>query len=161
MLCIGGLLIIVKKYKGQNISFQIDIDCPIYADRAWNVAKRGSIFYLYDSDTNKYYHRLVMGEPKGLCIDHINRDSTDNRLENLRVVSQKDNSHNMSKTKFPTTSKYKGVSWESYSRKWKAAITINYKQITIGRFNTEEDAAVAYNNYIDLYRPKYGNKNIL
>lgn len=38
-----------------------------------------------------YLHRLIMGNPDGLVVDHLNQQTLDNRRENLQVVTQKEN----------------------------------------------------------------------
>tara|TARA_B100001094_G_C17801896_1_gene609519 strand:- start:76 stop:648 length:573 start_codon:yes stop_codon:yes gene_type:complete len=53
-------------------------------------------------------HRLVMGNPKGMCVDHINGDTLDNRKENLRVCTRSQNSQNQ-RLKSHSQSGYKGV----------------------------------------------------
>ena len=57
---------------------------------------------LYHLDKRVYYriHRLIVnnlmgGIPKGMCIDHINNIRTDNRIENLRIVSCYENNVNI------------------------------------------------------------------
>ena len=46
------------------------------------------------------------------------------------------------------TSKYKGVNFNKERNKWDAKIKINYKNKNIGRYKTEEEAALSYNNFI-------------
>jgi hypothetical protein len=85
--------------------------------------------------------------PINKVIDHINRNPLDNHKSNLRICSQRQNVVN-SKKKEGCVSKYKGVSWDiSMKRKkrWYAACEYNNKQIKIGRFATEIEAALAYN----------------
>lgn len=93
--------------------------------------------------TSLYVHRLVMGDPSGLVIDHINGDGLDNRKENLRAVRHQQNIHN---TKPPknNSSGYKGVSFDKTRNKWQAKITFNRKQLHLGRFDTIEEAVEAY-----------------
>ena len=80
-----------------------------------------------------------------LVVDHINNIKTDNRLENLQLVT---NRHNSSKdTK--GTSKYTGVSWHSRDKKWYANIEINRKKIHLGYFTDEAEAALAYQKALD------------
>lgn len=67
-MVIGVFMILYKKYKGELVEFQIDIDCPYYANYSWSAIKRDNGFYLYASDVNKYYHRIIMGEPKGIIL---------------------------------------------------------------------------------------------
>jgi len=76
-------------------------------------------------------------------IDHININSLDNRIENLRVVNNSENQRN--KNKYNSSSKYKGVCWHKPTNKWLASITTNVKKIHLGLFENEEEAAEAYN----------------
>ena len=78
-------------------------------------------------------------------IDHINHDTLDNRRENLRVCSRSQNCMNSIKKvrNGKSTSKYKGVYF--HENRWVAYIYNNKKQVRIGIFDKEEDAALAYN----------------
>jgi hypothetical protein len=78
-----------------------------------------------------------------LVIDHINDNKTDNRLENLQIVTQRFNS---CKTQGKYTSKYKGVYWFNDKKKWSSNIRINGKLIYLGLFNCELAAATVYQN---------------
>jgi hypothetical protein len=78
-----------------------------------------------------------------VVVDHINNDSTDNRLENLQLITQRENAY---KTQGKYSSKYKGVCWHKNSKKWRARIHFNGKNITIGYFKCELAASVAYQN---------------
>ena len=64
--------------------------------------------YATSGDRRNSIHRLVMGSPKGMCVDHINGDTLDNRKENLRVCTRSQNSQNQ-KIKSHNQSGYKGV----------------------------------------------------
>lgn len=89
-----------------------------------------------------YMHQMIM--PDNIIVDHVNNDTLDNRKENLRSSNHNDNSSNRSKTEHNTSSKFKGVT-RINNRKWKAHIGIDDKDFHIGYFETEEDAARAYN----------------
>jgi hypothetical protein len=78
-----------------------------------------------------------------LQVDHINNDKTDNRIENLQLLSSRENCSKRSLQK-QKTSKYTGVSWDNSLNKWKAQITMNKKNKYIGIFTTEKEAAEAY-----------------
>lgn len=66
--------------------------------------------YFKRNHANQYIHRLVLGNPKGLEIDHINHDILDNRKENLRIVTKSQNAANRNrKNTGENQSKYKGV----------------------------------------------------
>ena len=88
-------------------------------------------------------HRAIANPPAGLEGDHINGDSLDNRRENLRLASHTENVRNKKRGR-NNTSGYKGVYWDSFTNKWMAAITHNYKFINLGRFDDPEVAHAAY-----------------
>lgn len=89
-------------------------------------------------------HRLIVSAKKGEIIDHINRDTLDNRKSNLRVGDVRHNLANQPKTiKRKTTSKYKGVHLKD--NKWIAQIGVNRGTVFLGQFNEEKEAAKAYN----------------
>ena len=84
---------------------------------------------------------LVHGHwPKGM-IDHINGVRTDNRLANLRVVSDAENSRN-SAIRSDNTSGRTGVHWNRSQRKWEAYINSSHGRVRLGKF-TDRDAAVS------------------
>lgn len=93
-----------------------------------------------------------------LVINHINFKTNDNRLENLEVVTSRENC-NMKHLK--STSKYTGVCWSGKMKKWRATIIYNEKQYNLGLFNDELLASEYYekalisikeNKPIDVYR---------
>lgn len=85
--------------------------------------------------------KMVFGEEPNI-IDHINGDPGDNRLENLRNVSQVENGGN-SKLRKNNTSGVMGVAWESRRNKWLARIHINYRNRHVGYFDTFDEAVAA------------------
>lgn len=101
----------------------------------WNDPKRNGI----------RMHRLIMGvldDPKAI-IDHIDGDGCNNRKSNLRICTTMENSWN-TKPQTDTASKYKGVA--RHREKWCAKITKNKQVYRLGVFETEIEAAIAYNN---------------
>lgn len=88
-------------------------------------------------------HAFLLSKPdKGYVIDHINNDGLDNRRQNIRIVTRSINSQNKKKiVTDKTTSIYKGVAQQS--GKWLAA----YANTKIGLFETEIEAAKAYDEY--------------
>jgi AP2 domain/HNH endonuclease len=83
-------------------------------------------------------------------VDHINGDSLDNRRSNLRAGTRAQNNMNRAANRTrrgrPTTSLYKGVSWDRRRNKWTARIGYNYKSISLGYFDSPEDGARAYDS---------------
>ena len=80
-------------------------------------------------------HRYLMGNPKGMDVDHINRDKNDYRKSNLRAVSHRQNSHN---------TKRNGVYFRWQNNKYHARIKLPNKRVHIGYYEKEEDAIKAY-----------------
>lgn len=91
-------------------------------------------------------HQLVAmaflnhNKSNGLIIDHINNNSLDNRLQNLQLITQREN---LSKDK-KGSSKYTGVGWYNRLNKWSSTISINRKSYHLGLFNTELEASEIY-----------------
>lgn len=79
--------------------------------------------------------------PDGV-IDHIDGDRSNNAIKNLRVVTQKENTQN-ARLRSNKTSAYRGVS--CCRGQWAAVIYIDKKQQWLGVFETEHEAASAYN----------------
>jgi len=97
-------------------------------------------------------HRFIMNTPKGLHTDHINGNHLDNRRKNLRICTAAQNQFNSRKHKIQT-SRFKGVSWYKRDKCWRAYININRRQIHLGYFSNEIDAAKKYNKKaIEIYK---------
>lgn len=101
-----------------------------------------------------YYHREFLGAGGGEIVDHINRDRLDNRRSNLRIVSQEINVRNGRKMR-NTSSVYKGVAWAPREQKWRAYIRLNGRQRSLGYYNTQVEAAKAFDQAV---REHFGEK---
>ena len=105
-------------------------------------------FYAYRSEKKGgkwrpiLMHRIILDAKKGQLVDHRNHDCLDNRRSNLRLATQSQ-VHANRKISFGS-SKYKGVSWFDRTGKWVVYIRIQGKQKNVGYFETEEEAARAY-----------------
>ena len=97
-----------------------------------------------------YMHQEIMKTPRGMETDHINRNSLDNRKDNIRICTCSQNQMNRGKQN-NNTSGYKGVFWHKRVEKWMAQIRVNRKQIYLGYFNTKKDAALAYTGAAKQY----------
>lgn len=99
-------------------------------------------------------HRLawlyVHGEWPPSVIDHINGDATDNRLVNIRAVSQAVNCQN--RTRASCASGYLGASWDKQRGKWRATIGVGGKNVYLGHFTAPEQAHQAYIEARKTYR---------
>lgn len=82
-----------------------------------------------------------------LVVDHINGNKLDNRVENLQIVTNRENlSTCFRKNKDTFSSQYVGVYWDKKAKKWSSKIQINKKGWWLGYFNSEIDASNAYQN---------------
>lgn len=103
-------------------------------------------------------HRLIMGNPEGMSIDHINGNGLDNRHCNLRICTHKQNTQSKIKRK-NAASAYKGVTWIKEEKLWKARIGVDYKRIILGKFHSEIEAALAYNEAALKYHGEFAKIN--
>ena len=113
-----------------------------------NPVGKGYLKVCINTTKGMYVHQLVamafLGHvPNGqkLVVDHIDGDKLNNNLNNLQVITNRENT---SKDRSGGTSKYVGVSWSKQNKKWKAQIRVDGKQIYIGHFTNEIDAHNAY-----------------
>jgi hypothetical protein len=93
-----------------------------------------------------YVHHAIFLMHHGFLpkyIDHIDCDSLNNKIENLRAATQSQNMGN-SKIRKSNTSGYKGVTFRKDTKKWQSAIMLNGKHISLGSYITKEEAAEAY-----------------
>jgi hypothetical protein len=116
----------------------------------WWVHANGSNLYAARTDITDdlqakiiYLHRQLMQPPEGLVVDHKNCVPLDNRRANLRIVTQAQNMRNRRKRK-NTSSRYIGVWFDKKRNKWTVQIRYNGKKIWLGTFDSEIDAARAY-----------------
>lgn len=86
-------------------------------------------------------HRLIVGAGDGRVVDHLNGDRLDNRRANLRVCSRSQNQ--MNRRKLAGRFRFKGV-WRGDRGRWRAQIRVDGRLLYLGRFDTDSDAAHAY-----------------
>ena len=103
-------------------------------ESTWRVNYEG---YVKCSSLDVLMHTFIKKTPKGLVVDHINNDGTDNREENLRVVTVSENNRNK-KTTRNNGAKYVGMAYSS-SNKFYSQFTINGHQIST-KSKVEEEA---------------------
>ena len=101
-----------------------------------------------------YIHRLVWLWHHGympkrpMVIDHIDRDPTNNRIENLREVHTRENTCNTDYSKTRSETGYRGVCYLSDRDKYLAYCHQEGKRVFIGHFDDPHSAAEAYNRKI-------------
>jgi hypothetical protein len=136
-------------------------DVPLVEGWNWYALVKPRSVYVMRQDcsgTNPrtvYMHRVLMGSPKGLDVDHLDGDGLNNMRGNLRTATRLQNLHNMRKSR-RNKSGFKGVCWDKGANKWKAQIMLNYKQNHLGLFNSPEKAHAAYCRASEKYHGEFG-----
>ena len=106
-----------------------------------------------------YIHRVVIPDvPQDMFVDHINGNPSDNRKENLRVVSKAENTYNK---KAHSQCGYKGVRLHKQSGRWQCRITIEQRHIALGYYSTAEAAAEAYNKAATKHFGEFAKLNTI
>jgi hypothetical protein len=107
-------------------------------------------------------HRLVFLYHHGYSprfIDHIDKNPSNNRIENLRACTPSQNQGNVLK-RSNNTSGYKGVHFNKRKQKWQAGIKVNNHPIYLGRSSNPIDAAQIYNFGAYRYFGEFASYNL-
>ncbi len=135
-----------------------ETSCPDDKSRKWwNARYAGTVAgsmdefgYIRVRIVGKRYraHRLIWLLTHGVepqCIDHIDGNRANNRLNNLRDVDAIDNNRNSSIGQL-NTSGHLGVTWFRQTSKWRAQIKVGKRTLHLGFFERFEDAVEARKN---------------
>lgn len=136
----------------QGMFARIDTDdialvSPFNWYAAWHPGTRS--FYAYTNQRvssgfrTLNMHRLVLGLPEGVDVDHVAHETLDNRRPLLRISTHQQNCFNQRAPKH-SRSGLKGAQWDAQSGRWRSSIRVDGKTKHIGRFNTAEEAHAAY-----------------
>lgn len=155
-----------KWIKGYKCSYSIDKDGNVFSHsltlkerrrvklspETTKVGYQRVLLYLNGKSKHKLIHRLVVeafiGEiPKNKVVDHINGNKLDNRLENLQIITQRENIIRSKSDKEDIGACFEG-------KKWASAICINGKQIRLGSFDTKEEASAEYQRALKEFNDK-------
>lgn len=141
----------IKDYYDEYIDYNPNTGIAIWKKSPSNRVKVGDEIkskdnagYIQVSIKSKMYrlHRIIWFCEKGEIpkqIDHINGIRDDNRMCNLRNVSQQENLKNQKK-RCDNTSGYSGISFNKSRNKWRVRIYVDKKEKHLGYFNTIEEA---------------------
>ena len=125
-------------------------DKEFVASQPWTALKvKGSSNYIMTLPRPRLMlHRLLLNAPEGIRVDHINGHPEDNRRSNLRLATDAQNARNRRKHSTmngkPPVSQYKGVFQNCNN--WKACIRVNRKNMYLGTYRMELEAALAYDD---------------
>lgn len=152
----------IKKY-----TLVDDGDFELLNKWRWLGDRIGNTYYVKRRDyTNgppgkmTYMHRVILNPKKGMHVDHKDRNGLNNRRNNLRECTRSQNMVNQKPQK-NGSSKYLGVGWDKARGKWKAQVCKDYKHTMIGRFDTEREAALAYDKKAKELHGEFARINIL
>jgi hypothetical protein len=121
-----------------------DEDLPVIVRTKWHCTIHGYAARRSQEDKIVYMHRQIAAPGSGLTVDHINGNKLDNQRVNLRICSRLGQARNARGKSFSRHSRFKGVCKTRDGNKWRATITVNWKQVSLGSFDTELEAALAY-----------------
>lgn len=152
----------ITRRNGEVVDVLIDTDMlPLVSKYHWLVdVKKNGTYYIKSFTGSKwkqpvrtYLHRLLTNAPKGAVVDHIDRNTLNNRLSNLRVVDKSTNNKNRGVLNPNNkTSGFRGVTWHKRRNKWMAKVEINGKRHFVGYFKELDDAVKA----VQKYRKEHG-----
>ena len=127
---------------------------------SFTMNNKGYVTYssVKDGLHSKLLHRIIMGEPEDMFVDHIDHNPLNNCRNNLRICTIQQNQMNLSKRK-DNKSGIIGVSWDKAREKWVAQIRLNNKHIHLGRFDNFEEACKARKDAEIKYYGEYRNKD--
>lgn len=143
-----------------------DADYDLVAGYSWRGAISGNVFYahtdmLVDGKWRTVrMHRFILDAPPPQLVDHINRDGLDNRRENLRLATRRQNRQN-AKQHSSSGYKYKGVRIARSGYQWQASISVDGRRISLGGHKTQWEAAQAYNYAAMKYFGEFARLNEL
>lgn len=153
-----------------------DIDHKYLSNFKWKVVKKGNDYYAVIKKmkgvgrrtTQIYLHEFLIDLENQECIGFKNKNTLDNRRENLFGVSK---GYNVARTRKRKTvrgglkpkSKYKGVSKRIKKGKvsWEVRIAKDKKTYYIGSYKTEKQAGLAYNKKAEELYGEFAYKNII
>lgn len=146
-----------------------DDDYDLVSQRTWfpipnrNITYAATFTPLLDSRL-LFLHSFVLGKRGNVGTDHINGNGLDNRKENLRPASQRQNMMNRSKS--PTvdgkvcSSNFKGVTWLKRRRRWQSRVKLIGRNYYLGEFKNEITAVRAYDIKAQHYFGEFAKLNL-
>lgn len=141
-----------------------DEDFDIVSRFKWYAGKCGTYLYAKrDVKINKkkksiYMHRMLLStNDRDVKVDHMNGDTLDNRKENLRICSQKENIRNRNSIRKGNKTGLVGIT-KTRQGTWQSKIGFDGKTIQLGIFKSKEDAAKAYDSAAKKYFGEFCGK---
>ena len=138
-------------------------DAELIAGYNWYAMKMRNTWYVRATIPNSggkkiYLHRLIMGEPEGIMIDHIDRNGLNCQKDNMREATNSENQKNRESS--GGSSQFKGV-YKGKGTEWTMEINTSGPKgvLTITGFRTEEGAAKRYDKLAKKYHGEFVRLN--
>lgn len=153
--------VVTFKLKGSTSAYgMVSMNKWIHVSKYnWYLGKMGYpiCYELSQMSLHRFVYTYVLGSypPKGMMVDHIDRNKLNNTDQNLRLATPQENSFN--KTTKTNTKGVKKISEDNFS----ASITKDGKKNVINGFKTERDAAECYNMMAEELFGEFASKNTL
>jgi hypothetical protein len=122
-------------------TFLVDDGDSYLLSMKWSITREGYARLTVPLNGERFIHRIIAGAQPGEEVDHIDRNTLNNKRSNLRIATRQQQGFNRGLFKNNTTG-YKGVSF--HRGKWQASIRVNGILEYLGRFTTPEKASEAY-----------------
>jgi len=153
---IGDTVIIYVIRKGKTYEVLIDKDdLPFLSDfrGTWHLDNRGYVRRTIKGKIS-FMHRILTNPPEGFVVDHIDGNTLNNKRNNLRVVKPGHNQQNIRNPHKISKTGSKGVREKTkWGKKYRAYVTVNKKEISLGGYDNKEDAEIAAIIGRILYHP--------
>ena len=145
--------------KGEKFYFDLE-DYDIVKDHCWYIDNKSGYVETHINNKRIRMHRLILDVDKNDVVDHIHgkESRNDNRKNNLRKTTQAKNMINIG-VRINNKSGVTGVYFDKDRNKWSAQISINKKTISLGRFNTFDDAVKVRKEAEKAYFGEYSYDN--
>lgn len=133
-------------------------DLKRVSTHTWSLMGRNYIKARIDGK-DIYLHRFIMNQTDpNIIVDHINRDSLDNRRSNLRLANRNQNAFNRKKS-LNKSSQYKGVSFDKTKSMWQSYVKMEGIKYLLGYFPKEKQAAKVYDQAASYYYGQFASLN--
>lgn len=134
----------LRKRDGEIVAYAlIDAVDAALADLTWYRSKGGyAVRNANSRSPHTFLHRAILGWEPGdpRRVDHIDLDKMNCRRSNLREATHAQNAQN-AEARRSSSSRHRGVSWCSFTGRWRACAGVGGRQRFLGRFDSEEEAA--------------------